>query len=368
MKVRYAIDDFQFENGSRKILVSKSKGLFDLPKPREPFKTTYSSRSGEEIYFNPSGTMCFEPKNIELDCFMVAASVEALMTDLSALTQLFKRANPKSLNRLYIHIDDKYPLVYDVYLSSEVVLDKKFSDGMMVGKFTLKFTEPSPIKSIYHLTWCDFVATSLQAPNLVDNSSLLSTISNYSADHLQRSITVTSGATYTLSVKAKINGAKSATVTIRNSGSTFSRTLTFTDKNYVTKQVTFTAAASELLTIESYCIPASGTTEWATIDWYLLQKGTQPPPIGWRPTATEKIKFIITLRNLTPQNRTYIARVDGLGADSLKKATATMNGGYATFNFEVDMRALYSTIKCPVVVIDDPVHELHANATKIYSI
>ncbi|MCU7583733.1 galactose-binding protein, partial [Riemerella anatipestifer] len=46
-------------------------------------------------------------------------------------------------------------LVFDVYLSDGVELEKSFKEGKMVGFFTLKMKDPNPIKRVFKLVGSD---------------------------------------------------------------------------------------------------------------------------------------------------------------------------------------------------------------------
>ena len=58
--------------------------------------------------------------------------------------RLLSEFDKEGLVRLVVDFGDK--LVFDVYLYDSVELNKNFSQGQTIGKFTLKMKEPNPIK------------------------------------------------------------------------------------------------------------------------------------------------------------------------------------------------------------------------------
>lgn len=166
MKVQYAIDNFLFETDSRKIYVTSSKGMLDNPEPKEPFKVDYPFRHGEEVFWSPNEVM-YKARNITIECFIVASSNSDLITQFNALCAVFRGQMGKKLRRLYVQVDTLAPLFYDVYLSGKIELEKKWSQGQIVGKFTLNLVEPYPTKVSYHLSGLNY---QIGSRNLLTNS------------------------------------------------------------------------------------------------------------------------------------------------------------------------------------------------------
>ena len=354
MKVKYAIDNFFFESGARKIYVTESKGLLDSPKPKEPFKVSYPNRDGEEVYFGTGNKMVFEPKQIELSCVIVSASAPLLISDFNALVAVFRGTFAKRLKRLYVQVDSGYPLVYDVYLSDEISLTKKWNDGQMVGTFTLKFTEPMPTKTSYHLSAYDFTSGVLTGQNLLTDSFINTQLSCNSVSNALRQVSVTAGKTYTLTAKAKKNDTKSATVIIHKANSfTWHLDLVFENTFYEIKSVTFVAALTETLWVESFCIPSGGASEFVSIDWYVLSEGAVSETI-WSPMPTEPVVFSLTLTNKSQTAQICNVACDGLTVDSIKSITVPAGIGFtASANFSFQCEFINSFLKNPVFTIDN---------------
>lgn len=146
MEIKYYINGTNLKT-TYGVNVSGSNGVIDSPKLKEPFSVNIPNQHGEVVDLT---AVYYEPKTIELECFVAEASNLALAEKINTLRAFFKSVN---LHRLMITIEDTVtkPLVYEVYLKDEIQVNKTWrANGMVVGSFTLKFIEPIPYKKVLY--------------------------------------------------------------------------------------------------------------------------------------------------------------------------------------------------------------------------
>jgi hypothetical protein len=137
MNLDYSINGVPF--ASLGIRVKDSDGVIDGLEMKEPFSVNWPDAHGQVLDLSRPR---YEARTIELDCWMVAVSPEAMINQTNALiTQL---ARPGT-QRLRINATDK-PLVYEVYYRGGLSIKKQWRAGAMVGEFKLKLIEPQPVK------------------------------------------------------------------------------------------------------------------------------------------------------------------------------------------------------------------------------
>lgn len=144
-RVQYTIDGIPLERWG--VYVEASRGVLDLPKPKAPLSKDWADEHG--TFIDLKGAPRYEDRQIELDCFLKADSPEAFVERCVAFTEALDKGG---LRRLSIHpfADESHPpLLYDVYLSEGIQYDKRWRGGVMYGRFTLRLTEPMPIKRVY---------------------------------------------------------------------------------------------------------------------------------------------------------------------------------------------------------------------------
>lgn len=145
MKVTYYINGVTFD--SLGVKVSGSKGLLDGLKLKDPVKVTWPDTHGEVVDL---AAPRYESREIQLECFITAATPTAFILAAQAFVAAFQKAG---LQRLMIDVNDgeatRKPLVYEVYLAEEVDFSKKWRASKMTGTFTLKLREPEPVKRVY---------------------------------------------------------------------------------------------------------------------------------------------------------------------------------------------------------------------------
>jgi hypothetical protein len=144
MKIDYYIDGHKFSDYG--IVVSSSKGLLAGLSPKDKIKTDWKDRHGEDVFLD---NIVFQPRDIELECNLMAPDLATFMQRVSDFTKFFYTPFKKRLN---VGITDN-ALVYDIYLNAKIDIDKKWRDGQMVGKFNLSLREPEPIKQIFKYTY-----------------------------------------------------------------------------------------------------------------------------------------------------------------------------------------------------------------------
>ena len=139
-RLEYLIDGKNFKEYN--VRVSKSSGIVDGLKMKEPFKVNWSDEHGEVIDLTRPR---FEAREISLECFISATGKMDFVNKATSFLALFRGGGS---HRLMIDINPTKPLVYEVYCSDSVAISKKWNDELMVGTFTIKLREPEPVKRV----------------------------------------------------------------------------------------------------------------------------------------------------------------------------------------------------------------------------
>ena len=154
-QLAYLLDGVDFKKFG--VFVSKSKGLMDALKQKEPAKVEFSGYHGVAVDLSRPR---FDEREIQLECFMHVtggkmAFVQAVKNFVEQFTAKHKvpagmesAACPAGLHRLTVDIHPTKPLLYEVYLPEGVEVDKTWNDKRMVGTFTLRLREPEPVKMV----------------------------------------------------------------------------------------------------------------------------------------------------------------------------------------------------------------------------
>lgn len=155
-QLAYKLDGVNFKDYG--VYVSASKGLLDGLKMKEPNKVEFDGYHGTAVDLNRPR---FEERSITLECFMhVKGGKMAFVQAVKAFIEQFHAKHvapasgmegcvcPAGLHRLTVDIHPTKPLLYEVYLPDGMEVDKTWNDNKMVGTFTLKLTEPEPVKMI----------------------------------------------------------------------------------------------------------------------------------------------------------------------------------------------------------------------------
>lgn len=154
-QLAYLLDGINFKDYG--VFVSKSMGILDALKMKEPLKLDWDGYHGEAIDLTRPR---MQARDITLQCFITTdggkiAFVKAVKDFLELFyTPHVKPAGAKAeivgagLHRLTIDIHPTKALVYEVYMPDGTDLDKEWNDDKMTGTFTLKLREPEPVKRV----------------------------------------------------------------------------------------------------------------------------------------------------------------------------------------------------------------------------
>ena len=143
--LRYLIDGIDIRT-SYGVVIEKSSGLLSRPKIKTPSKTEWKDYHGEVVDLEG---VRIEPRTITLKGWMPADNKGDLVVKWNEFMRLFDRPGTR---RLTVDVHPTHPLVYEVYLDGEIDIEKQWSNTEMVGKFTLKFREPEPVKRVIRQT------------------------------------------------------------------------------------------------------------------------------------------------------------------------------------------------------------------------
>jgi len=126
--------------------ISASDGLLSKPNFKKPTAHSWPEYHGEVVDL---GKRVYDPRVIQLDCFIVADSKELFLTKCNTFLSVFDKS---STLRLSVAVDPTKPLLYEVYLDGEMDIKKVWNDGQMTGQFTIKLREPEPVKRVIKYT------------------------------------------------------------------------------------------------------------------------------------------------------------------------------------------------------------------------
>lgn len=125
------------------IVVSKSSGLTDRPKMKAPTKESWADYHGSMVDLNHK---YLEDRVITLNCFMKTTGGKSEF--VAAVNDFLSIFDKRGTHRLMVDIHPTKPLVYEVYLNEAIEITKTWNDDLMIGTFTLKLVEPSPVKRV----------------------------------------------------------------------------------------------------------------------------------------------------------------------------------------------------------------------------
>ena len=142
MNVFYKYDNNAFRTYG--VFVSGSDGIIGMPERKAPNKYEYPDESG---YVPDLSNVIYEAREIDLTCFIKAATAEELISKYEAFTALLSEV--KETKTLSITVGTK-SLSFEVFCQKIGKIKKTFTKVVNVGTFTIKFIEPDT--SIYETT------------------------------------------------------------------------------------------------------------------------------------------------------------------------------------------------------------------------
>lgn len=140
MEVKYYIDGVNFSQYG--VFVSSSDGLLSLPKMKTPLSAEWKDYHGTMVDLSKK---YYQPREIKLNCFITATSNADLVSKVNTFVALFSKAN---LRQLLVQVEPAEPLAYMVYSEDNIDVKKTWSNGSVVGTFTLALIEPEPVKRL----------------------------------------------------------------------------------------------------------------------------------------------------------------------------------------------------------------------------
>lgn len=137
-EVIYSINNKYFKDFG--VFVSSSEGLLDKLKPKNRKVYDWAEYHGKQVDLSAPR---YEEREIVLKGWVEGDNWEEMNNQFHSLLSEFDK---EGLTRLLVEFGGV--LVYDVYLSDGVELEKTFRKGKVAGVFTLKVKEPNPVKKI----------------------------------------------------------------------------------------------------------------------------------------------------------------------------------------------------------------------------
>lgn len=159
MDIKYYLDGVDIKTYG--VYITESEGLLSRPKLKKTLSASWNDYHGEVVDLSKR---YYESRKITLECFIKSTSKEDFLTKMNTFMQLFDASGTR---RLMVVVDVDRPLVYEVYLSGDIDVKKKWSDSQMVGTFSIELTEPSPIKRVVKITGTSLSIT-ISTSKLVD--------------------------------------------------------------------------------------------------------------------------------------------------------------------------------------------------------
>jgi hypothetical protein len=124
------------------VCVSDSEGVMNRPALKVMHSFSWDNYHGDAVDL---ARKFYQPRVINLSCFIKASSKNDFIMRLSAFEQLFDKPGTQ---RLVIDVHPTKPLIYEVYCKDEISVSKQWDDRMMIGTFNLKLIEPEPVKRV----------------------------------------------------------------------------------------------------------------------------------------------------------------------------------------------------------------------------
>ncbi|MCF2498408.1 LamG domain-containing protein [Dyadobacter chenhuakuii] len=138
--VQFHINNINFQ--SLGIIVEHLDGILQMPDRKDPLTVDWEDYHGEVVDLMKP---VFGVREIELRCWMKAASQDELVSKWLQLRQIFESPGTQ---RLQIDAGTK-PLLFDVYHKERLEPSNKWRNvGPYFARFTLKLREPEPVKRV----------------------------------------------------------------------------------------------------------------------------------------------------------------------------------------------------------------------------
>lgn len=146
----YSINGIKLSDLS--IYVESSEGVMDMLVRKPSIVRNWEDYHGEQVDLSEP---VFQPRNIVLNCNLIAADKENFYTLLNTLKVELEKPNLQRLMIDYLQLGMGYitPLVYEVYLTEGISVDKRWQDGNMYGRFSLRLREPEPVKRVIRFAY-----------------------------------------------------------------------------------------------------------------------------------------------------------------------------------------------------------------------
>lgn len=139
MNITYLFNGINFKDFG--VFVSASKGLLGKPNRKKPNVFEFPGESGQVVDLK---NVAYETRVIELTCFIKSASIGDLIDNYNSFTNTLLSVT--ETKQLKVAVEAK-SLNFLVYVENISDLEKKFSNGVNIGTFKIKFIEPDT--SIY---------------------------------------------------------------------------------------------------------------------------------------------------------------------------------------------------------------------------
>jgi len=138
--MRYFLNGIDFKDYG--IYVKESRGILDGLELKEPLELNWPDHHGKVVDLS---VIRYDVREITLECFSLAVDKS---TSVQKMADFFNELAKAGTQRLMIDTGEVKPLVYEVYRKGAVSVTKHWQGAINVGSFTLKLTEPEPVKRV----------------------------------------------------------------------------------------------------------------------------------------------------------------------------------------------------------------------------
>lgn len=140
-RLLWSINGVKFDDLN--VFVSASNGILNEPKRKKLQVRSWDEMSGTQTNLS---SYAVENREINLDCFLVAADYNELITKFNAFRAQFAK---KGYQRLVVDLFNDKKMPFDVYLQNGLEIKKTFRQKKSIATFKLSVIEPLVNKDVY---------------------------------------------------------------------------------------------------------------------------------------------------------------------------------------------------------------------------
>ncbi|OBS12826.1 hypothetical protein ATE49_15330 [Elizabethkingia miricola] len=327
-KINWTINGKNFDSFG--IGVSASRGFGDLLKQKDRPSYNWPGQHGKQ--YDLDSKPKYEERTIELDCFVIGDNWNLMTDQFRSFSSEFDK---EGTQRLIVEIFSYKPRIYDVILSDKIILNEVKKEGKSAGSFTLKLTEPDPIKKILSIE-------SSKLELAFNSSDWISVNTGYSSVFKKGDVNINESLPFEKSDEGNL-------ILGSTEVKKYYETSAIVDENV--KQYTFGADATGTGSYTLYAIARNKSTNVFEVLGRQAYTLAGPQRIGVRFSANLDLygKLVFTLQNISNQ--------------TLPMSKVVLKTGYESFDYESNVNTHYISLAGDV----DEITELTTNAEVLWN-